>query len=232
MTLMVNIGVVLPRCEMKKHLKGLFKRYRHKVVPVAEYGFNYIVAFDNSRCDYIFSRNKVSSIVLLTDREIEFCNYKILDGHSAYILMLPDFLRRVLKSRDMDASVAVMSDKYTDELFSLTDKLCTMCKSVSVFCKDVNLVEKMAENFEQKYGIIIEIKDIKDKVESDFAVSLDKLPKNISPKCTVIDPNNPCGKNVVSDFHIPFKTRPPLGISNLVFWECVELSAEINVKNK
>ncbi len=226
MTLMVNIGVVLPRSKMNEHIKGLFKRYRYKVVPVAEYGFNYIVAFDNSRCDYIFAKNNVDSIVLLTDMEVELCSYKILDGQRAYFAVLPDFLRRVLKSKEMDASVAVLSEKYTDDLSQITDKLCTMCKSVSVFCKDVDLVEKMAENFEQKYGIIIEVKNACDKVTADFAVVLDGLFNNVSPKCTVISRNKIKGKNVVCDFRIPFKTRPPLGISNLVFAECVGLASQ------
>lgn len=223
---MINIGAVLPKSQMDSYLKGIFRKLRCVVLPVSEYGFNYIIVFENSCCKRIFKRHNVNKIVLLTNAELG--SYEIFDGQTAYKNMLPEFMRRLTKSKNGNVSVTVVDKNISSDCEGITDKLCEICARVFLASENIKKAQLIAEKMEVKYGIIIELIKNGKTIDSDFAVVLDDYGVKTQKDCVVINPKAKDADGVINDFYIPFKVKPPLGISNLVFEECVDFARTVN----
>ena len=223
---MYTIGVIMPAEKMDSYLSGLFRRFKCKIFPVEEYGICFAVVFDNQNCGRIMQRHGVRDIVLLTDAEVEFCSYNIIDGTDAYKRMLPEFMRKIAKSSGGDMCVTVVDRYVSDYCFELTEKLCGICRGVRLVCENTANGEKLARSMEEKYGIIIEISDKDDAAESECAVVLEDFGVKFSKTCKIVDIKRKKGDGTINDFYIPFKVKPPFGMKNLVFYECAERAAD------
>lgn len=221
---MKKIGVVLPYVQgSKSFLKRIFTKSKYETVAVEEYGFEFLCVYDNQNCSKIFNKNGVENIVLITDRPIERCNFRILDGSRMFIKMLPEYIRKTAKSFENNCSVTLVDKSFSKSAENILENLCSTCGSVAVStCKKYD-AERICDRLLDKLGIVVEVMGDKSHINSDIAVVLEECGNSYGQDCIVIGKN--CKKNygkAVNDFHIPFKVKPPFGMSNLVFAECVD----------
>ena len=226
---MKNIGVVLPYTRGSDNfVKEFLKKFKYKKIPVTEYGFNFVVVHDNQNCSKIFNKNKVNSIVLMTSAEIQKCNFRIINGDRAYLRMLPDFVRKIAKSHGDSCSVTVIDRSMSEHGAALADKLCNICRTVNISTGNAESAGEICDRLFDKYGVVINILNKDSIVDTDIAVVVEDCGNEYGQKCVVIDKKRKrCSDRIINDFYIPFRIKPPLGISNLIFAECVD---EVNTK--
>jgi len=219
-----NIGVILPCSETSENfIVKFFKKFRCEIFPVEEYGFNFIVVYDNQNCGKLFKKHNVQSIVILTDAEMEYCDFEILQGNSVYRRMLPDFVRKMTKSFGTQCSVTLVDKHMTDYGMEFAEKLCGMCANVYVSSQNTARAEYLCEQLLEKYGVVVELIDEKSIIKTHMAVVVEGCGNSYDKKCVVIDKSSKKhNEKVVNDFYIPFCTKPPFGMSNLIFAECIE----------
>ncbi len=228
---MENIGVVLPYVRGSKNFVTEFlKRFKYDVLPVEEYGFNFVVVYDNQNCGRIFNKNKVHSVVILTDLELECCDFEILTGDRVFKRMVPEFVRKTAKSYGGSCSVTLVDKNMSDEGMTIAERLCDMCNTVCINTKNVEKAEILCDKLLDKYGVIAHITGDKAIIDTDIAVVLDSFGNDYVRECVVIDKNCKNAKGrVINDFYIPFRIKPPFGMSNLVFAECLEAIKVIDI---
>lgn len=222
---MENIGVILPSVQWSGNfIKNFLKRYKYDTFPVTEYGFNFVVARDNQNCSRIFNKNGVHNIVVLTDLEVECCDFNIIKGDRIFCRMLPEYVRKTAKIRGGSCSVTLVDKELSDAAMTLADKLCDVCGTLCISTRNFSRGEMLCERLLDKYGIIVTLIPRGEVVSTDIAVVLEDWGSRYTYGCTVVDKNcrEPKGCRLVNDFYIPFRIKPPFGMSNLVFGECVE----------
>ena len=222
-----NIGVVVKSEWTRSFLKRFFKRHRFKIEPVSEYDFNFVVVNDDCNYTRIFNKHKVLGVVVLTDN-FQNKGFRIIDGDSVYKRMLPEFVRKSVKSNGTYPTVAVVDKTLSDECWSLTDKLCSFCNSVVVVTENTEKAEQLCENLLENYGVVAEFSKIGSDISCDLAVVLEDYEGVSIKNCKKIDKNAKKCEKIIDDFYIPFKIKPPYGIKNLVFAECIDI---INTKS-
>lgn len=215
---MENIGVILPATKEK----GFFKRFKWENVGFEDYHINFVVVRDNQNCSKIFNRNNVERIVILTDCEVEECNFEILTGDVVYKRMLPDYARRLAKGCGNECSVTLVDKSMGNQTEVILNKLCDVCKSVNVNTHNLIMAEKMADYVMEKYGLVLGIVDDKRVIDDDIVVVVEDCGNPYSNESIVIDKDLkfPSDKRI-NDFYIPFGIKPPFGMSNLVFAQCI-----------
>lgn len=221
---MKKIGVVFPYVPGSESLfKRIFKRAKYETVPVKEYGFEFLCVRDNQNCSKIFNKNGVENIVLMTDKLVERCNFRILDGERMFKKMLPEFVRKTVKTFERGCSLTLVDRNFSKSAGNILEDLCAVCGDITVStCKKYD-AERLCDRLLDKLGTVVKVVDEKSEINSDIAVVLEDFGNSYGEACIVIDKN--CKRSygkAVNDFHIPFKVKPPFGMSNLVFAECVE----------
>lgn len=229
---MENIGVVLPYVRRSKNFVAeFFKRYKCDMFPVEEYGFNFIVVYDNQNCSRIFNKNKVQRIVILTDLELECCDFEILNGDRVFKRMLPEFVRKTAKSYGGNCSVTLVDKNMSDDGMTIAERLCDMCSTIFINTQNIAKAEMFCDRLLDKYGVIVEVINDKSVINTDLVVVLESCGNNYGRNCVVIDKNCKKGNGrVINDFYIPFRTKPPFGMSNLVFAECLEAIKVVDIR--
>ena len=217
-----NIGVVLKSEGTPGFLKRFFKKNRFKIDPVTEYGFNFVVVNDDCNYTRIFNKHKVLEVVVLTDN-FQNNGFHIIDGESVYKRMLPEFVRKSVKSNGTHTTVAVVDKTLSDNCWSLADKLCGFCNSVVVVTENTEKAEQLCENLLENYGVVAEFSKIGSDISCDLAVVLEDYEGVSIKNCKKIDKNAKKCEKIIDDFYIPFKIKPPYGIKNLVFAECIDV---------
>lgn len=224
---MKNIGVVLKSEGTGSFLKRFFKKRRYKFEPVTEYGFNFVVVNDDCNYARIFNKHKVLGVVVLTDNFQNNC-FRIIDGESVYKRMLPQMVRKTIKSKGTHTTVAVVDKTLSDECCSLADKLCSFCNSLVIVTENTAKAEQLCENLLENYGAVAEFSKTGSDTNCDLAVVLEDYEGVGIKNCKKIDKNAKKCEKTIADFYIPFKIKPPYGIKNLVFAECIDI---INTKS-
>lgn len=224
---MENIGIVLNSESSGSLLKDFVKRFKYKILPVAEYGFNFVVVRDDQNCSRIFNKNGVENVVIMTDADVEGCDFKIINGDIVYKRMMPEIVRKTLKSRGRESTIAIVDKNLSVDCSILVDKLCEICNSAVIVTENTKMAEKISEKLMEQYGAVVEVTDGSRPVQCDIAVVITPCGNRFSENCVIIDKNRRTGNRVINDFYIPFRTKPPYGMSNIVFAECLDV---INTK--
>ncbi len=222
---MKNIGVILPCTEDKRNfILRFFKNFRCKRLHIEEYGFDFVVVNTGQNFRKILKKNNVEYVVVMTDCDIGELNFKILDGRKTFLKMLPEYIRKTAKKYGGNCSVTLVDKYLSPDGMIIADKLCEMCRSVNINTLMVGEAEKLCDSLLDKYGIAVNVIGENENINSDMAVVLGDCGNNYSENCIVID-NNPNNQSlgVIKDFYIRFRTKPPFGMSNLIFAECIEV---------
>ncbi len=222
---MENIGVILPYIQgTKGFFERLFAKNKFDTLPVREYEINFIVVYDNQNCTRIFNRNNVENVILMTERSLEECDFNILDGKKMFVKLLPDVIRKISKSFDDACSVTVIDKSLSYEGKKIIEKLCSFCREVSVSTSENYECEIFCEKLMDNYGIAVNITEDEAASNSDIVVILEACGNDYADNCIIIGRTSKDRKvRIINDFHIPFKAKPPFGMSNLVFAECIDL---------
>ncbi len=228
---MKNIGVIMPYIDNNANfVKKFIKRHKCEVFPVTEYGFNFIVVYDNQNCSKLLNKHGVNSIVVLTDAELEYCDFGILDGDSMFKRMLPEFVRKTAKGFGVNCSVTLVDKNMSDYGMSFAEKLCDICNYVFIYTQNISRAELLCERLLDKYGVVVNIIKDKSPINTNLAVVIEGCGNRYGENCVVIDKNLKKGNNrVINDFYIPFRIKPPFGMSNLVFAECTEVIKVVDI---
>lgn len=223
---MKKIGVVFSEINNKQGFwKRLFSKNRFQTVTVKEYGLEFLCVYDNQNCAKIFNKNSVENIVIMTDKPVERCNFRILDGERMYRKMLPDFVRKTAKSFDGDCTVTVVDKNLTKSGIQIVETLCSVLGNVTVCTDKTYDAERLCDRLFDKMGVVLNVVDGNACITSHIVAVLEDCGNSYGPESIVIDKN--CKRSygrVVNDFYIPFSVKPPFGMSNLVFAECIELT--------
>lgn len=219
---MLNIGIVKKSGGQKGFFSKFIHRNSYKNIPILEYGINFVVADDEQNCSRIFEKNGVCDIVLLTDCDVLENDFNVVDGSLTFFRMLPDYVRKLLKSMGNDASVSVLDKNLSTDACILLKKICDVCKNVKIITENEKKAVAVCEDMMKNYGIAVDFSDTRSIVNSSIAVVLTDCGCRFDKDCIVIDKSKSIGR-VVNDFYIPFKVRPPLGMKNVVFSEVLDL---------
>ena len=229
---MKNIGVVLPYKRVKGNsAKNIIRHFFCEVYSVKEYGFDFIVVYDNQNCSRFFKRYGVKDVVILTDLEIDCCSYNIIDGKKIFESMITEFVRKKSKSYYGNCSVTVVDKKMSDFGMELVGKLCGFCSTVFVNTQNQIRGEFLCNNLLENYGVIASLIVDKTVLNTDFVVVLEDCGNKCNGDSMVIE-HNPKNKNmsVVNDFYIPFRIKPPFGMSNVMFAECLQTIKDVDIQ--
>lgn len=227
---MKNFGIILPgRDNADKGITKFLRRNRFENISIQEYGINFIVVYDDQNCGKIFFKNKVNNIILLTDKQIEHCDFNIVDGYNIYKKMIPDVVRKTLKSKSSKKTVTLVDRTMSFDAEQMADRLLNVCSSITIATENQEKAESVADILMEKYGAAINVIDGDSAISSAVAVVTKRCNNTYASDCIVIDNN--CDKkyaNSINDFYIPFKVKPPLGIRNTIFAQCIEITKEQN----
>ena len=221
---MENIGVILP-CEGDSvgFLKRFFNKSRYEILPVKEYGFEFLCVYDYQNYIKIFNKKGIENIVVMTDKPIEKCNFRILSGDRAFKHKLTDFVRKTVKSFGNGCSVTIVDKNLSGDVVSIIENLSAVCGEFYLCTSKTYDGEKICDRLLDRFGIVAEVKDNSVVINSDIAVVLEDWGNKYHKDCLVIDKNSKSKSDrVINDFHIPFRIKPPFGMSNLVFAECLD----------
>lgn len=223
---MVKIGVVFPKEENKQGFwKKVFSKNKYKSVFVEEYGIEFLCVYENQNCVKIFSKNSVENIVLMTDKPFNGGNVRVLSGERTYKKMLPGFVRKTAKRIGDKCTVTVVDKNLTHAGMQLVEEFCTVFKTITVCTDKVYDAQRMGDRLLDKLGVVIGVAENDAHIDSDIVVVLEGCGNSYGPESIVIDKNCKISYgNSVNDFYIPFNIKPPFGMSNLVFAECVDLN--------
>ena len=218
------IGVVFPKQDKKESLwKRIFAKNKFEFVFVREYGIEFLCMYDNQNYVRVFEKNGVENIVLLTDKKVAINNVRILDGERMYRKMLPEFVRKTAKSFDGKCTVAVVDKGLTDAGVRLTEQLCSYFETVVICTEKTYDAQRVCDRLLDEMGVVIEVVEPGSHIGSDIVVVLENCKNSYDPESIIIDKNCKTGyKKLVNDFYIPFNAKPPFGMSNLVFAECID----------
>ena len=216
---MENIGVIIPYIKARgDFLKSFFV----KKVVVEEYALNFIIVNDRQNFRKIFKRKNIKYIVVLTECNIQAHDFEVLTGDRIFKQILPEYIRKTAKKYGMNCSATLVDKGLSEYGAYIADSLCSICRSVNINTFNISAVEKLSDNLLDKYGIVVNIIGKGQIISTDIAVILDSCGNEIGQDCLVIDKNAKKGEtNTVKDFYIPLKVKPPLGMSNLTFAECI-----------
>ena len=228
---MENIGVILPHAgECGGFFKRLFDSFKYEKITVTEYGFNFVAVHHNRNYARVFKKNKVKNIVLLTDCVTEKYDFEILNGDKVYKRMIPGYVRKLSKSFADGCSVTVVDKSLCADTADIVDKLCDICKNVSLVTHSKHEGEKLACRLFEKYGVVVDIPAPEWVICSDIAVVIEDCGNSYSHECTVIDKSlKTASERRINDFYIPFRVKPPFGMSNLEFAQCLDAIDKKNV---
>ena len=181
--------------------------------------------YDGQNCGKVFLKNSVENVVLMTDAPFNGANVRILNGDRMYKKMLPDFVRKTAKKIGGKCTVTVVDKNLSNAGMQLTQELCSVFETVTVCTEKVYDAQRMCDRLLDNMGVVISVVGNDVHIESDIVVVLEDCGNSYDQNCVVIDKNQKrsCG-NCINDFYIPFDVKPPFGMSNLVFAECVELN--------
>lgn len=215
---MKNIGLILPYTKEKNHLKRFFCKKFY----VENYDFNFIVVNQRQNFKRIFRKNNVKQVVISNDCKTEISSFEILTGDSIYKKMIPDYVRKIAKKYGLNCSVTLVDKKMSQDGILIVDKLCGFCRMVNINTFNLEEGENLCEILLDKYGIAVNVIGEGQVINTDIAVVLEDCGNKYGNECLVINKDNKSNDcRMVSDFYIPFRTKPPFGMSNLVFAECI-----------
>lgn len=215
---MTTIGVVTKSEKAGNFFKDFFGRYRCRILPVEEYGIRFAAVSDKSNYRRIFHKLKVEYAVVLTDKPVAETGFKIIDGSETYKKMLPQTVRKVIKGNCV-SRVAIVDKQISADCVRLADKLCRVCSCLVFVTTCTEKAEGLCDVLMEKYGAPAEVAKNTSDVVCDVAVVLEHCPCRFQKGTTVFDMTS-------TDFYIPFKVKPPFGMSNLTFADCIAKSID------
>lgn len=218
------IGVVFSKPDKRESLwKRFFAKNKFEFVFVREYGIEFLCVYDNQNYGKIFEKNGIENIVLLTDKKVTINNVQILDGERMYRKMLPEFVRKTAKSVDGKCTVAVVDKELTDSGVRIVEQLCSYFETVVICTEKTYDAQRMCDRLLDKMGVVIEVVEPGSRIGSDIVVVLENCGNTYGTDSIIIDKNcKTAYEKLISDFYIPFNVKPPFGMSNLVFAECID----------
>lgn len=215
---MTTIGVVTKSVKTGNFFKDFFAGFGCRILPVEEYGINFAAVSDKGNYRRIFHKLKAKYVVVMTDKPIEELGCDIIDGSETYKKMLPQMVRKILKGK-VQSKVVIVDKHISDECVSLADKLCRVCRCIVFVTLSADKAENLCDALMEKYGAPAEVAKNNSNVVCDVAVVLESCPCRFQKGTTVFDVTS-------TDFYIPFKVKPPFGMSNLVFADCIAKSID------
>lgn len=229
---MKNIGVVLPYIPTTDSIfKKILKHFSCEVFCVKEYDFNFIVVYDNQNCNRIFRRHNVNEVVILTDMDLECCTYKIISGENVFRHMIPGFIRKKAKSMEGTCSVTVVDKQLSDRGIEIVDKLCGFCNRIFINTHNEKKGEFLCNNLLEKYGVVVDVIDKEDIINTEFIVVLEDCGNTRSKNSIVIEYGAKTKNDkAINDFYIPFRIKPPFGMPCVVFAECLETIKDVDIQ--
>ena len=225
---MIKIGVVFPKEENKQGwLKSFFGKNKYEYIFMEEYGIEFFCVYDNQNCAGIFSKTGVENVVIMTDKAFNGGNVRILNGERMYKKMLPDFVRKTAKRIGGNCTVTVVDKNLTNTGIKLVEDLCSVFETITVCTDKLYDAHRMCDRLLEKLGVVITVAGNDVHITSDIVVVLEDCGNSYGQECIVIDKNcNKNHENYINDFYIPFNVKPPFGMPNLVFAECVEIAVK------
>ena len=132
--------------------------------------------------------------------------------------LIPSVVRKIVKG-SLSSRVAIVDKNISEDCVLLADKLCRVCSCLVfiTFCRE--RAEELCDVLMEKYGAPAEVVYSLSPVKCDVAVVLDVCPCEFEKTTQIFDIS-------ATDFYIPFKVKPPFGISNLVFADCIAKSID------
>ena len=221
---MERIGVILP-CESDSagFIKRFFSKLRYEILTVQEYEFEFLWVYDYQNYIKIFKKKGIENVVVMTDKPIEKCNFRILSGDLAFKQRMMDFVRKTVKSFGNGCSVTIVDKNLSGDAVSIIQNLSTVCGEFYLCTSRTYDGEIVCDRLLDRFGIVAEVKDNSGVINSDIALVLEEWGNKYSQNCLVIDKNSKSKSDrIIKDFHIPFRIKPPFGMSNLVFAECLD----------
>ena len=215
---MVTIGVVTKPVKTGNFFKDFFANFRCKILPVEEYGIKFAAVSDKGNYRRIFQNLKVQYAVIVTDNPVSEIGCTIIDGSETYKKLLPQTVRKLLKSKN-SSRVAIVDKSISKDCVQLADKLCQVCSCLVFVALHKEKAEQLCDALMGKYGAPAEVAYGTSLVSCDIAVVLDYCPYEFEKHTTIFDIST-------TDFYIPFKVKPPFGMSNLVFADCIAKSID------
>lgn len=215
---MITIGVVTKSEKTGNFFKDFFANFRCRILPVEEYGIRFAAVSDKGNYRRKFHKLKVKYVVFMTEKPIEQTDFEIVDGSETYKKMLPQTVRKVLKG-NYASRVAIVDKQISADCVRLADKLCRVCSCLVFVTLDRKKADDLCDELMEKYGAPAEVADETLPVMCNVAVVLDGC-SCVFEKGTVIFDID------ATDFYIPFKVKPPFGMSNLVFADCIAKSID------
>ena len=206
-------------------LKRFFGKNKYRSVFVEEYGIEFLCVYENQNCDRIFSKNSVENIVLITDKPFNGGSVRVLSGERMYKKMLPDFVRKTAKRIGDKCTVTVVDKNLSNAAVHLVEELCSVFETITVCTDKIYDAQRMCDRLLDKLGVVIGVVGNETHISTDIVVVLDDCGNSYEHESVVI--NRICNKNhenLINDFYIHFNVKPPFGMSNLVFAECVEIA--------
>lgn len=215
---MTTIGVVTKSVKTGNFFRDFFARYRCKILPVEEYGIKFAAVNDESNYRRIFRKLKAQYVVIMTDKPVTETGCKIIDGSETYKKMIPHIVRKLLKGKH-SSTVAIVDKNISQDCCRLADKLCQVCSNLVFVTACEEKAEELCDVLMESYGAPAQVLKGADVVRCDVAVVLEPYPCKFEKTTEVFDV-------AVTDFYISFKIKPPFGMSNLVFADCIAKSID------
>ena len=215
---MITIGVVTKSEKTGNFFKDFFAAYKCRILPVEEYGIRFAAVSDKGNYRRIFHKLKVKYAVVLTKKLVSETDFQIIDGSETYKKMLPQTVRKVIKG-NCASRVAIVDKHISADCILLADRLCRVCGCLVFATNCREKAEELCDTLMEKYGAPAEVAYDNCIVKCDVAVVLDGCPCRFEKGTTVFDIK-------ATEFYIPFKVKPPFGMSNLVFADCIAKSID------
>ena len=217
---MVNIGVILP-CSNDGFIRRFFNILKYENFYIDEYGVNFIVVYADRNFKKIFKNNGVESIVIMTDDIIDKTGFEVLDGTEVFRKNVVNYIRKLSKEFQTECSVAVVDRLLSLDAENISDKLCDICRNLTVVTGAAESAEILAEKIFEKHGAVIQIREDYSPEDCDIMVVLDDFEGGYGNNCIVLNRKR---EQIIKDLYIPFKVKPPFGMSNLIFAQCIQKS--------
>ncbi len=214
---MKNIGVLLPK--RKRSIINHFKRVQYYRVDFYEIVF--VITYQDTNYEKIFWKHNIKDIVLLENAEYLGDKFKIIDGINVYYNELLSTIRKLIKSNDDSIKITIIDKELSNQGIKIIKQLTELSNNISVSTNKINKANKLTEDVLNGMGAVVEIIDEGKEITSGIVVVISPCNNKISSNCTQF---NPLNKNAIYDFKMDFKVKPPLGMKNTVFKQCILLT--------
>lgn len=229
---MENIGLLVNYEKSGNFFKDFIFKLRGRIVPVKEYGFNFVVVSNKSNFAKIFRKKKVEFVAGAIENVLPLQDFTAITGDCAFEEFLPGYLRKIIKAQGDDGYVTVVDSLLSQKGINILSKICRICPKIALVTANAEKADTLFDEFMEEYGVVLEIMPADSTVKSNIAVVVNPCNEKYKKNCLVIDKKGERRGNLQNDFYIEFKTRPPKGMPNITFAECIAVIRGKDIDNK